>query len=169
MRILKFLDIILIISICSYIGFYKSKRFGKRVKNLKDFKNALNIFKSKIEFTYEPICEVFEEISKTVYQNNNNIFKDFCVNILKEGVQDSWSDAVFESKLEFKNDDKEILNMLGKMLGKTDKDGQISEIELVSKFLDKQILEAEEQKSKNEKMYKSLGVICGLALAIILI
>lgn len=47
--------------------------------------------------------------------------------------------------------------------------GQISEIELVNRFLDKQILEAEEVRSKNEKLYKTLGVISGLAIVIILI
>ena len=59
--------------------------------------------------------------------------------------------------------------MLGKMLGKTDKSGQISEIELVSNFLDKQINDAEEMKTKNEKLYKTLGVLGGLTIAIILI
>ena len=59
--------------------------------------------------------------------------------------------------------------MLGKTLGKTDKEGQISEIELVSQFLNKQILVAEEIRNKNEKMYKTLGVTIGLTLVIIFI
>jgi stage III sporulation protein AB len=53
------------------------------------------------------------------------------------------------------------------MLGKTDKSGQLQEIDIVSKFLDRQIEISEEEKNKNEKMYKSLGIVCGLALAIV--
>ena len=47
--------------------------------------------------------------------------------------------------------------------------GQISEIELISKFIEGQIELAEEEQRKNTKLYKSLGIIAGLAIAIILI
>jgi len=47
--------------------------------------------------------------------------------------------------------------------------GQLSEIELMEKFIDKQIEIAEEAQKKNEKLYKSLGIITGIAIVIILI
>ena len=47
--------------------------------------------------------------------------------------------------------------------------GQLSEIELTEKFMATQIEKAEEEQKENEKLYKSLGVIAGLAIAIILI
>lgn len=168
MLILKYLDLGLIVAICTYIGFYKSKKFSNRVKNLKDFKSALSIFRSKIEFTYEPIKDIFEEISKVIYQDNENIFKFFCESKIQD-VTIAWNEAVQNTKLEFTNDDKEILIVLGKMLGKTDKTGQISQIDLVDNFLDKQILDSEEEKRKNEKLYKTLGIIGGLIIAIILV
>ena len=40
---------------------------------------------------------------------------------------------------------------------------------MTSSFLDKQIKEAEKQKEKNERMYKTLGMIMGIAIVIILI
>ena len=121
MIVIKIIDIFLIICICGYLGFNKSKKFSNRVKNLKNIKNSLNIFKSKIEFTYEPIQDIFEEISKIVYQNKDNIFKTFCENINLDDVSISWNHAVQDSKMELSEDDKEIIKMLGKMLGKTDK------------------------------------------------
>ncbi|MCI8519503.1 MAG: hypothetical protein HFJ51_05495 [Clostridia bacterium] len=48
-------------------------------------------------------------------------------------------------------------------------DGQLSEIELIERFIDEQIALAEEEQKKNAKLYKSLGAIAGLAIAIILI
>lgn len=169
MIFLKFADLMLIILVCTYMGFYKSQKFSSRVKDLKDFKSSLNIFRSKIEFTYEPIKDIFEEISKVVYQNSDNIFKDFCKFESNEDTSLLWNKAVQNSKLNFKNDDREVLNLLGKMLGKTDKQGQISQIDLVDSFLDKQILMAEEEKVKNEKLYKTLGIVSGLTIAIVLI
>ena len=48
-------------------------------------------------------------------------------------------------------------------------EGQISEIELVDNFLNTQIEKAEEESKKSTKMYKTLGVVVGLAIVIILI
>lgn len=169
MLILKYIDIGLIIIVSAYIGFYKSKKFFYRVKALKDFKSALNIFRSKIEFTYEPIGDIFNEISKVIYLGEDNIFKNFNKIGSTEDTNFAWNKTIEESSFEFTNEDKEVLKLLGKMLGKTDKTGQISQIDLVDNFLDKQILEAEEEKNKNEKLYRTLGIVCGLVIAIILV
>ena len=59
--------------------------------------------------------------------------------------------------------------MFGKLLGKTDKKGQISEIEISQSFIEKQIEKAEQEKNKNSKLYKSLGVSLGIGIVIILI
>ena len=53
--------------------------------------------------------------------------------------------------------------------GKTDVEGQISEIRITSDFVDTQIKKAEEECKKNEKLYRTLGTIVGLAIVIILI
>jgi len=54
------------------------------------------------------------------------------------------------------------------MLGKTDLDGQLSEIELSDSFLDEQIEDANNEKYKKEKLNKSLGMIVGLAIVVLL-
>ena len=53
----------------STIGLLISKKYEERVIQLKEFKNALNMFKTKIKFTYEPIPEIFEQISKQIQTN----------------------------------------------------------------------------------------------------
>jgi len=50
-----------------------------------------------------------------------------------------------------------------------DLEGQISEIEVVNQFLTTQLENAGEAKRKNEKMYRTLGIVTGLTIAIILI
>ena len=65
--------------------------------------------------------------------------------------------------------DKEVLNGLGKLLGQTDIEGQINQIKLVDDFLNIQIQEANEAKNKNEKLYRTLGMVAGLGIVIILI
>ena len=55
------------------------------------------------------------------------------------------------------------------MLGKTNIEGQLSEIELLEKFVDEQIIKAEDEQKDRSKLYKSLGVIAGIGAVIILI
>ena len=61
------------------------------------------------------------------------------------------------------------MQMMGKMLGQSDVDGQISQIEITEEFLNRQIEEAEKEKMKNEKLFQKLGTILGLTLVTILI
>ena len=169
MIVIKFINLFLIVVVSSYIGIYKSKIFGKRVIELKKFKSSLEVFRSKVEFTYEPIKDIFMDISKMVYEDNENIFGSFCENLGSKDISYAWEEAVEKTVSNLNKEDKEVISMLGKLLGKTDKSGQINEINMVSSFLDKQIAESEEDKRKNEKLYRTLGSIAGLAIAIILI
>ena len=169
MQLVKNISLVLMLLICTYLGINKSRSFRKRELELKKLKNALNIFKTKISYTYETIGEIFKEISKLEYQDNENVFIN-TINLLdKNGLGNAWENALINTKTYLNEEDKEVLKMLGKTLGRTDKDGQISEIELVSNFLNKQISSAEEVRSKNEKMYKTLGITIGLTLVIIFI
>lgn len=63
----------------------------------------------------------------------------------------------------------ECIKNLGKLLGKTDIEGQVNQVELVKQFLEKQISDAYAEKNKNEKMYQKLGAIVGLMIVIVLI
>ena len=89
----------------------------------------------------------------------------------KMDVNTSWKEAIDKNKyiLNLNEEDIDTIKKLGNMLGKTDVQGQLSEINLNMNFLDTQIAYAEESRKKNEKMYKTLGTIFGLAIIIILI
>lgn len=161
MIVIKGILLALIIVTSSLIGNIKSKTFQKRYLELKKFKSGLGIFKSKLEFTYEPVNEIFTDISKLVYEDEENIFKRFTEN-------NDWNLAV-DSQNNFNNEDKEVAKNLGKMLGRLDKSGQLNEINLVDSFIDKQIENAFEVMKKNEKLYKVLGRSAGIAIAIMFI
>ena len=159
MSFIKIIIICLIIWICSLIGNMKANSFHQRYTELKKFKRALGIFRSKLEFTYAPIGEIFENISKIIYEGESNIFQRFLEN------QD-WNFAVEDQKY-LEKEDKEVIKSLGKMLGKLDKEGQLNEIYLTDSFIDKQVEDAYLAKKKNEKLYKILGKCIGIAIAII--
>ena len=167
MVLLKWITLIGILTISSYIGFLKSKTYENRVIELNKFQNALVMFKSKIEFTYEPLKNIFEDISKVIYGDCDNIF--FYVLQNEGNIYESWTQAVNKSHYNLLQEDKEIIKMMGKLLGKTDIKGQVNEIALTQNLIEKQIEKAELEKNKNVKLYKTMGVIMGLGICIILI
>ena len=83
-------------------------------------------------------------------------------------ARDVWEKCIQEADISINQHDKDILKKMGKLLGQTDVEGQISEIEVTEKFLNMQIEDAEEEKKKNQKMYKTLGITVGLVFVIIL-
>ena len=87
----------------------------------------------------------------------------------KLSAGEAWKSAIRESKTNMKEEDLNVLENFEKLLGKTNIDGQLREIELIERFIDEQIGYAEEEQKKNEKLYRSLGVIVGIAITIILI
>lgn len=152
----------------SAIGMLISKKYDQRVNELREFKNALNIFKAKIKFTYKPIPEIFQEIANTLNSKIGKIFESSSINMKTQGAGMAWNMVIDNSTMNINEEDKKILKDLSKLLGLTNIEGQLNQIELTTSFLDEQIKKAEKEKSKNEKMFKTLGMIVGLAIVIIL-
>ena len=168
MQIVKYFILFLILLSSSIIGKILSKKYVHRLEELEEMRNSLNILKTKIKFTYEPIPEIFKEISENTNKNIGNIFANAKERMNTTTANIAWKQAIDESITNLKDEDKQILKTLSKLLGQTDSEGQISQIEITEKFLDTQIKEATEDKQKNEKLYTRLGTIMGLAIVIIL-
>ena len=154
---------------CSVIGILISKKYSNRVQELKEFKSALNIFKTKIRYTYDPIPEIFLEIAKNLNSNISNVFSIAAnkMDILAAG--DAWNLAIKFEMLNINDEDRMVLKNLSKLLGKTDLEGQINQIDITENYLEEQIRKAETQREKSEKMYRTLGMIIGLTIVIVLV
>lgn len=171
MYIIKIILLTGIFGTSTIIGILISKKYSNRVKILKDIKNALNIFEVKINFSLDTIPEIFNEISQKIKSQAGNIFADTVANISNFNMLagEAWEKAVEKNCNELKKEDINCIKKLGKLLGSTDVEGQISQIKLVNNFIDTQIEEAEFEKNKNAKMYQKLGPIIGLIIVIVLI
>ncbi len=75
MQIVKYFMLLFIFIASTLIGKLISKKYVYRLEELEEVKNILNVFKSKIKFTYEPIPEIFKEISKKTKSNIGQIFE----------------------------------------------------------------------------------------------
>ena len=169
MMIIKYICLTIILAISFFIGYLISKKYKNRVNELKEIQIALDILENKIKYTYEPLKNIFIEMRKLLKGNISNLFRSISEKLEESSVERSFLDARKEIRTNLQEEDIEIIKNLSKILGKTEKDGQVSQIELTKTFIESQIKKAEKEEEKNSKLYKTLGTTIGLACVIILI
>ena len=105
-----------IFSLSTGIGILISKMYENRVKELRQFKNILNIIKTKIKFTYEPIPEIFVGISNNSNKNISNLFNMAVDKMKTESAGVAWERAVDEIQSNLNEEDRQALKTLSKLL-----------------------------------------------------
>ena len=172
MGFLRYIILLGIVTGSTSIGFIISRKYLDRVKELIDISNFINMLQNKIKFTHKPLTDLLEELSK-VEENSIicQILKKASEKLKTKKTETAWKEAIREERffLNLTNEDINLIESLGNVLGKTDIEGQMSEINQFQVILKNQIKKAEQECNKNEKMYKSLGTVVGFALAIIFI
>lgn len=171
MELIRYMIFILILVGSTSIGFLVSNRYTYRLNELKEILNRINILENKIKFTHMPLFYIFSELAKI--DNNLNIaklFQSISINLKENSIQNSFDKAIKDNKglLNLKEEDYKLLKDISLVLGKTDIEGQIAEIEQFKILLKYNITNAQKDVEKNSKMYRSLGTIAGLVIIIIL-
>ena len=157
---MKFIILTLIFGSTSWIGILISKKYDNRLNELQEIKSAIHMLEVKIKFTYDTLPTIFREIESKHKKNIGKIFGLASEKMEYISTEKAWNEAVDETINNLSKKDKDILKDLGKLLGQTDVDGQISQINLVSNFLDLQIKDANNEKLKNQKLYRTLRNDC---------
>ena len=93
MIILKYIILVLIFGGSFTIGNLISKKYKNRVIELREFKEVIDILSTKIRFTYEPLKDIFDELSK-IPNRISNIFKELINNMKNSDVRISWEAAI---------------------------------------------------------------------------
>ncbi len=171
--LLKIVGSILVIGASSLIGYAYSRDSSRRPQELRTLQGLLQIFETEICYLSNVLSEAFEKISGSSGSEVTGFFRDTVLNLKSSDSAtacQAWEQAVDRNakKTALKAEDIGILMAFGKMLGNSDLEGQIKNIRLTVEKLKLQEQKAEESRKKNESMFKSLGVLGGLALVIML-
>ena len=173
MILLKISGSILILLSTSLLGYIYGSSYRDRVNNLVLLENCIRILETEIIYGANPLPEalvnvyrkgnskvsfVFKEISDQLILNKGTVLECFqsIENILKE-------------KLKFNDDDIEMFFTLGRTIGASNRIDQEKNFKLLLVQIETLETGAREARDKNEKLYKSLGVLLGLVIVIILL
>ena len=88
--------------------------------------------------------------------------------IMGEDFHRQWCKAV-ERQKNLRSDQKKLLCELGRVLGTSDIDGQISALELISRSAEQLTEKYGEEYRKKGRLYRSIGVLAGVTAGIMVI
>ena len=171
--IFKLLGSIIVLLSSGFLGHILSTDCKKRPQQLRELQALLQMFENRISYLADVVTEAFDRIYSCT-GSEVGIFFAAASEKLKSnrgiGASAAWEAAVRENikKTSLNKEDEEILVSFGKILGSSDLEGQIKNIRLTINQLNVQEDKAERARSKNEGMYRSLGILGGLAVVIVL-
>ncbi|MBZ4644733.1 MAG: stage sporulation protein [Clostridia bacterium] len=172
--ILKIIGCILIIGSTTIMGYSLANKYAKRPEELRALQAALQMLEAEIVFSVNPLPDAFEKISRYVPESIKQIF-EYSSHLLKQRTgmtaREAWALSInkLSRDMHLQKEDKEILIAFGNSLGCSDRENQIKNIHLACSKLSMEEKKAEVLKEKNERLYKNLGLLGGLLIALLLI
>jgi stage III sporulation protein AB len=170
---LKLTGGVMVVISCSMMGFIIAGNFKYRPKTLRNLQVALSMLETEINYGHSPLPEALKSISKKCEKDVAELFVITAKNLSSRNgltANEAWEKSLkdFYINSYITDNDYEILMAFGKYLGSTDKQNQIKNIKLTLDNLRQQEITSIEEKQKNEKLWKYLGVLSGLMILLLL-
>jgi len=155
------------------LGLYYAAKEGFRVQDLSEFKKALLILSSEIEYMRSPLAVACANISKRTSLGAARLFEHFSAALTDgdgETAYQLWlaSMEAVKDKSFLADEDWAVVEGFGKTLGYLDKQMQQNAITYAVSYIDEKTASLQIKADKNKKMYRSLGVIGGLMITVVL-
>lgn len=163
---LKLLACFAIIAVCSYGGFFYSKKYRRREKFYFDALNFCNAYKANLGFlklSLNELCAAFKA-------DNSGDFADFLCNALNGEitaeceVKDNLSCLTFLSA-----EQVNFINRFVAILGRGDASSQSLQAEGYKQQIETYLKQAKEERAKKGVLCAKLGIVTGVFLSILII
>ncbi len=170
---LKFVGGVLIIGAATLFGFLKAAHYIRRPKQIRSLISALGRMETEIMYALTPLPEAFASLSKQVAEPLSSLFRITSERLLKsdgKSTREIWQWSVNDvwTRTSMKQAEQEVVLQLGAVLGLTDRSDQIKHLRLAISQLQTEETESREEQRRYEKMWKSLGVLIGALIVILM-
>jgi stage III sporulation protein AB len=170
---MQWIGALLFIGTTTWVGFEWSRRLTSRPKHIRQLKNALQILEAEIVYSHLPLQDAFYNISTQIPEPMKTFFTSLCYRMKNErkSMNEIWETQVIQlmRTSSLGNNEVEILRQFGRTLGQHDVYQQQKHIQLALHHLDRELENARDDQFKYSKMAKSLGILCGLFIVLLLI
>lgn len=165
--LLKTVGCILIVVSSTTIGLNYINNLKSRVTALNEISEFMSLIKIKMEYELCDIPNILNSLS------DKHFVAQRCFMHIKSGssLKSAWHKSADEyaEKLHLKQEDKRLLNDFCACFGQTDIDGQISNFNMYSELIEKNLNEAKAELANKSKVILSTSIFAGILITILLI
>ncbi|MBE5962664.1 MAG: hypothetical protein E7256_15015 [Lachnospiraceae bacterium] len=174
MLFIKILGCVLIIGSSTGMGFLFGSEIKKRIEDLKSAKTFAILLSGDIRYAKTALPEALSNVAR----RHEGRLGPFLKKVAKEldsysgtSLYEIWKRAVKEelSKTSLTAKDKENLLHLGESLGNLDKDTQVTTIEWYIAQVEEDMKAVSADAKEKIKLYRSLGVLAGIFVVVLII
>ncbi|OOE04893.1 stage III sporulation protein SpoAB [Anoxybacillus kestanbolensis] len=170
---MKWIGAVCIILATTWSGFEASRLLRERTKQLRQLKMALQALEAEIMYGHTPLIDASLRLSQQLSRPLSWLFESFAQKLQKGtmNARQAWEESLHEvwKMTALKEGELEIMKQFGETLGQYDHEIQQNYIRLTMVHLEREEGDAIEQQQRYEKMMKSLGVLTGILIVLLLI
>jgi stage III sporulation protein AB len=158
---------------CGGIGFSLGNDYILRIKHLERIKKFFLLLEGEIKYSNSGIFEALTKLSK----QTSGFLTDFLGKVAEDiadnqSLKDAWNISVtqiLKNRSKLFDSDMIIIKEFGESLGITDRETQIKNIENTILQIDSVIQELKKYKNEKCKIFKTLGIVVGAFITILLL
>jgi len=170
---LKLLGAMLILLAFTLFGFYQAHQFSRRPKQIADLIRSMQRLETEITYGFTPLPQALLKIAEACPPPVGAMFQNAAEELRKDGsrsVQQIWQEAIQTQwqHTSMKKGEQDIVRQLGFTLGLSDSTDQVKHLRLAIQQLQGEMDGAQEDRKRYESMWRSLGLLMGALLVILM-
>lgn len=155
------------------LGFYQALQLSARTRQIRQVMQGLQRLETEITYSFTPLSQALRLVADTMAGPVAGLFAR-TAEALEERqtatVQESWRLSVDEcwSRTAMKRPERDAVLQLGAVLGKSDRSDQAKHLRMTVSLLAAEEAEAAEENRRYGKMWRSLGLLTGVLIVILM-
>lgn len=168
---MKIMGIACVILGCGGYGMMIAANHRREVRSLRQLLSLLDYMECELQYRYTPLPELCRQVALEANGALRNVFLSAATEMEDQISPDVYScvDAALLRNPELPVHTKNMLNLLGRSLGRFDMEGQLIGLENIRAECRNVLARLTKDQESRLRSYQTLGICAGAALAIILV
>ena len=159
---------IIVLAICPLlIGLTYSVALKRNQTQIDELIQLITWLKIDIRYNQSQLGDMVNRICSSSKFNNLNFLNNLKNNMMNMPFPNAWEKSISDWNSSISQDDKDLLKSMSSILGASDANGQIMALEHVEHRFKISLQSAREVYNKKGKLFRSLGILIGLAVFVV--
>lgn len=155
------------------LGFYQALQLSTRTRQIRQVMQGLQRLETEITYSFTPLSQALRQVADSLAGPVAHLFRRSAEALEEKEtatVQEGWRLAVEEcwSRTAMKRPERDAVLQLGAVLGKSDRSDQAKHLRMTVSLLTAEEAEAAEENRRYGKMWRSLGLLAGVLIVILM-